>query len=269
MDGKFFWGLGFGADMNGLGAQGGPRGADVENPVTYPFTGMGGVTIDQQVAGERVFDINVDGVAQYGLYPDWIEDLRQIAGDDIVKDLQRGPEAYLGMWERANGITNDACRQPELRRQASEFNAITAGTSSDDVLAGFGQPHLRRANTYRYCALNGDKDSTVTVTFGDASEVETVDTGVKTDEPDTDPDTDPGSGSDTDADGDSDDVASGGGARRIRFGRIQPAEQRRARPGQARPGASRPDARGGDGPQRSAVPTPRVGGGATSGTPGR
>ena len=211
MDGKYFWGFGYGADMNGLGAQGGPRGADVANPVTYPFTGMGGVTIDKQVAGERVFDINVDGVAQYGLYPDWIEDLRQIAGDDLVKDLQRGPEAYLGMWERANGITNDACRQPELRRQASEFSAIKAGTSSDDVLAGYGQPHLRRANTYRYCALNGDKDSTVTVTFGDTSEVETVDTGVKTDEPGTDPDTDPGSGSDTDADGDSDDVASGGG----------------------------------------------------------
>ena len=31
-------GFGFGADMNGLGAQGNPRGAASPNPVTYPFT---------------------------------------------------------------------------------------------------------------------------------------------------------------------------------------------------------------------------------------
>ena len=37
--------------MNGLGAQGDPRGADAPNPVTYPFTGLGGVTVQQ--AGQR------------------------------------------------------------------------------------------------------------------------------------------------------------------------------------------------------------------------
>ncbi len=192
MDGKFYWGFGFGADMNGLGAQGDARENNAENPVTYPFTGMGGVTIDQQVAGERVFDINTDGVAQYGLYPDWIEDLRLIAGRDIIADLQRGPEAYLAMWERANGITNDACRQPELRRQASEFAAITAGTTSDEVLAGFGQPHLRRGSTYRYCALDGDQDATMVITFDGASEVEQVSTGIDDDETDPDPGSGPG-----------------------------------------------------------------------------
>ena len=61
--------------MNGLGAQGDPRGADVRNPVTYPFTGLGGVTVEQQHSGQRVYDINKDGVAHYGLYPDWIQDL--------------------------------------------------------------------------------------------------------------------------------------------------------------------------------------------------
>ena len=50
------------------------------NPVTYPFTGLGGVKVDKQVTGERVYDINEDGVAHYGLYPDWIQDLRKIAG---------------------------------------------------------------------------------------------------------------------------------------------------------------------------------------------
>ncbi len=176
MDGRFYFGLGYGADTNGLGPQGGPRGAEVENPVTYPFQGTFDVEIDQQRSGERLYDINVDGVAHYGLYPDWIEDLKQIAGTAIDDDLVRGPEAYLQMWERTTGITNDACRQPELRRQASEFAAISAGTSSDDVLTGFGQPHLRRDSTYQYCALSGDAAETVTVTFAGTT-VAAVDTG--------------------------------------------------------------------------------------------
>src|SRR3546814_20440609 len=61
-DPRYLFGIGFGADSNGLGAQGMPRGADAENPVTYPFTGFGGVVIDKQVSGSRVYDINVDGV---------------------------------------------------------------------------------------------------------------------------------------------------------------------------------------------------------------
>lgn len=165
MDPSYYFGMGYGADTNGLGAQGSPRGADAPDPVAYPFTALFGVEVDQQRSGERVYDINVDGVAHYGLYPDWIEDLRQLAGADIDADLVRGPEAYLQMWERADGIENDACRQPELRRQASSFREITAGTSAQAVLEGYGQPHLRRDDTYRYCALDGDDDATVTVRF--------------------------------------------------------------------------------------------------------
>src|SRR3546814_6041794 len=52
-DPRYHFGIGFGADSNGLGAQGMPRGADAENPVTYPFTGFGGVVIDKQVSGSR------------------------------------------------------------------------------------------------------------------------------------------------------------------------------------------------------------------------
>ena len=97
-----FFGIGYGADANGLGTQGTPDGGSGQ--VRYPFTGFGGTTIDRQVSGERVFDVNRDGVAHYGLYPDWIEDLRKLAGDAIVDDLARGPEAYLRMWERAAAL---------------------------------------------------------------------------------------------------------------------------------------------------------------------
>ena len=89
-DPRYYFGFGYGADINGLGAQGDPRGAGAANKVTYPFTGLGGVEVGQQVSGERTYDINVDGVAHYGLYPDWIEDLRKLSGDDIADDMARG-----------------------------------------------------------------------------------------------------------------------------------------------------------------------------------
>jgi microsomal dipeptidase-like Zn-dependent dipeptidase len=99
-----FFGIGYGADMNGFGSQGDPRGAGAPNPVTYPFKSFDcTTTIHQQRSGQRTYDINVDGVAHYGLYPDWIEDLRKLAGQEIINDLAMGAEAYLRTWEAATG----------------------------------------------------------------------------------------------------------------------------------------------------------------------
>ena len=126
-DPRYYSGIGFGADINGLGAQGDPRGANVPNPVTYPFKGLDGVTISKQTAGQRIWDINTDGVAQYGLYPDWIEDLTKVAGKDgdaIFDDMARGAEAYLQMWERAEGIAPDSCRNPDLRKPVSKVQKL-------------------------------------------------------------------------------------------------------------------------------------------------
>lgn len=87
----------FGTDMNGVGGTAPPRGGD--NPVEYPFTSFdGGSTLDRQTTGERTWDVNVDGVAHYGLVPDWIEDLRQVGGDAVVDDLAGGAQMYLDTW---------------------------------------------------------------------------------------------------------------------------------------------------------------------------
>jgi hypothetical protein len=166
--------------MNGLGAQGDPRGADVPNPVTYPFTGLGGVTVERQHAGERVYDINVDGVAQYGLYPDWIQDLTKVAeseqkgdGARIEADMERGAEAYLQMWERAEGIAPDSCRNPELRRSVDRATAlIHRGMTTKQVMEAVGQPYERLGSTYSFCAkAPGDPKVMVTVTFSGAGRV--------------------------------------------------------------------------------------------------
>ena len=166
-DRRYYWGIGYGADMNGLGAQGDPRGTDVPNPVTYPFTGLGGVTVHQQHAGQRVYDINADGVAQYGLYPDWIQDLREVAdaqhagdGNQIFDDMARGAEAYLQMWERAQGIAPDSCRNPEQRKPVSRVQKILhRGMTTRAVMKAVGQPYERLGDTYTFCARTGAQPS--------------------------------------------------------------------------------------------------------------
>ena len=95
-------GFGFASDTNGLAPQPDPREGNEENPVTYPFTSFdGGSTIEQQRSGERTYDVNEDGAAHYGLFVDWIEDLRITAGDELIDDLADGAEAYLQMWAAA------------------------------------------------------------------------------------------------------------------------------------------------------------------------
>ena len=97
------FGIGYGSDSNGLGAQPAPRpGASTNQPVVYPYkTFDGGTTMAIQPAGTRTFDVNKDGVANYGLFPDYVEDLRHLAGDQIVDDMANGAEAYLQLWESA------------------------------------------------------------------------------------------------------------------------------------------------------------------------
>jgi hypothetical protein len=161
-DPRFYFGIGFGSDVNGFSAQGNPRGADAENPVTYPFTGFGGVTIDQQHSGTRTYDINIDGVAHYGLYPDWIEDLRRQAGDEIIGDMERGPEAYLQMWERALGVAPDSCRADVDDLTDEHLGALETGMSPEHVLSALGQPSSRMGASFSYCMT--DK-RTATLTF--------------------------------------------------------------------------------------------------------
>jgi hypothetical protein len=183
-DPRYYWGIGYGADMNGLGAQGDPRGTDVSNPVTYPFKGLGGVTINKQHAGERVYDINADGVAQYGLYPDWIQDLTKVAdkqkrgdGAKIEDDMARGAEAYLQMWERAEGVKPDSCRNPGLRKGVGRVDRLLhRGMTTTAVMKAVGQPFTRLGATYAFCARTAsDPRVVVKVTFSKGGKV----TGIK------------------------------------------------------------------------------------------
>lgn len=63
--------------------------------------------LSRHVIGERDFDLNIDGLAHYGLIPDFLQDVsNQLrAGKGAVRDLSllfRSAETYIRMWERAN-----------------------------------------------------------------------------------------------------------------------------------------------------------------------
>jgi len=78
-----------------------------KNPVEYPFaahTGQG--TFDRLRTGNRVFDINTDGMACMGLLPDFIQDLKQVGlTDQDLEPLFNSAEAYIEMWEHIEGLS--------------------------------------------------------------------------------------------------------------------------------------------------------------------
>ena len=162
---KFYFGFGYGADMNGFGAQGHARKGP--NPVQYPFKSWDGKqTIERQKSGTRTFDINKDGVAHYGLYPDWIEDLRRQAGSQIVKDMARGSEAYLQMWERAEGVKNQACRSARGQFTRSGMGRQRLGLTAASVLQRAGQPSRRQGRVFRWCVTGkGNRKARVSAVF--------------------------------------------------------------------------------------------------------
>jgi len=147
----FYYGFGYGADINGFHVSGGPRKPDDASAVKYPFKSWDGKqTISKVTTGKRTWDINTDGVAHYGLYPDWIEDLRRLAGDAIVKDFGRGAEAYLQMWERAMGVPMTRPVPSRSMYTTRGLFRVKLGVRNEALLRSAGQPEARGPYVWRY-----------------------------------------------------------------------------------------------------------------------
>jgi microsomal dipeptidase-like Zn-dependent dipeptidase len=93
-------GVPLGSDVGGFSALPGPSTAGV--PLQYPFRSFrGDVTFQRQQTGTRVFDLNTDGVAHYGLVADLLADVeRRPGGRRALELLFHSAEGYLRMWER-------------------------------------------------------------------------------------------------------------------------------------------------------------------------
>jgi microsomal dipeptidase-like Zn-dependent dipeptidase len=95
---------GFGSDVNGLGDQAYARTDAATDPIVYPLTALNGATLSKYTVGQRTYDINVDGVATYGLQADWTVDVVHAAGADgplLKQQLMSGAEDYVRVWEAA------------------------------------------------------------------------------------------------------------------------------------------------------------------------
>jgi len=146
---RYAFGFGYGSDMNGLAQQ---AGADASDQIHYPFRSFDGrVTFTREVWGQRTFDLNTDGLANYGMYADWLQALSQAGGPAFMADMMNGAEAYLEMWERAYGVPAERCL---TRAQARR---IRRGQTWIRVLNSAGQPLSRSGRAYSYCRVGGGR----------------------------------------------------------------------------------------------------------------
>jgi microsomal dipeptidase-like Zn-dependent dipeptidase len=176
---NFRFGIGFGADSNGFHAQPPARGAGQPNPVTYPFTSLDGrIVFDRQVSGQRTYDVNADGVAHYGLHPDWMEQLRLLAGEPIADDLMSGAEAYLQTWERAIGVPAPAALATPERMWSSGYGPLRLGVGPEETLLAAGQPSRRIDRSFQWETSSpkapGAERAGVAVVFDAAARAELI-----------------------------------------------------------------------------------------------
>jgi len=148
---KYYYGIGWGADFNGFHKLGGPRAGNAADPVVYPFKSFDGrQTISRLTTGVHTWDVNKDGTANYGLFPDWLEDIRKVGGDGIVKDFGRGAEAYLEMWERAVGVPATRPVAARWRFTRHGLFRVLVGASAEALLRSQGQPRVRGAFVWQW-----------------------------------------------------------------------------------------------------------------------
>jgi hypothetical protein len=147
--GKFYFGFGYGADENGFATQAGPR----NSKVTYPFKSPidPGMTCDRQRSGQRLFDFNKDGIAMYGMMPDWWRDIQLVGGSGVTEDMARGAEAYLQMWERASGIPY-GCKSGREHFTRVGLGRMRLRYDTARLLRRSGQPRVRGRRAWTWCA---------------------------------------------------------------------------------------------------------------------
>ena len=150
----YAFGWGYGADLGGLSNQ---PDKSAQGAIAYPFKSYDGkVTFDRQTTGERTFDFTKEGVAHYGLYAEWFEDLRRVGGQPLADDMWAGAEAYLQMWERASGIVRQRCffRQDGFKPRGR--GPLRLGDDWRAVLGRAGQPQ-QRDRAWSWC-VKGERN---------------------------------------------------------------------------------------------------------------
>jgi hypothetical protein len=160
-DPKYHFGFGYGSDMNGLAEQPGPTAPEI----SYPFKSyIGNVTFGQEVWGKRSFNLNTDGLANYGMYADWLRAVQEAGGPSVMSDMFQGAESYLQMWERAWGVPATRCQSASARFSATGLGRqLRLGDGTARALYRAGQPLSRPGRAYRYCVGGARRATAVSV----------------------------------------------------------------------------------------------------------
>ena len=74
-----------------------------------------------------------------------------------------GAEAYLQMWERAEGIPSGGCRSARTRFEPRNLGGIRLGMTAPALLESAGQP-LSRTRAWTYCVKGGRTATTAVLT---------------------------------------------------------------------------------------------------------
>ena len=169
------FGFGWGSDMNGLAEQPGPSSA---TPITYPFKSYkGNVTFTEEQWGERKFNLNTDGVANYGMYADYMNELQTIGGAPVMNAMFHGAESWLEMWERTDGVPATFCSHVGLKFSSRGLGNYQLGFSTTRALFRAGQPSSRPGASYVFCVARSR--ARVAEVFSKAGTVELVATNAR------------------------------------------------------------------------------------------
>ena len=111
-----------GTDTGGFAALPGPRADAGRHPLRYPFKSYDGrLTFARQRTGGRVYDINADGMAHYGLFADLIADMQRGGGEGrrcAALPLRGGLSADVGAGgpaaPAASGIAQPGAKSRDL-----------------------------------------------------------------------------------------------------------------------------------------------------------
>jgi microsomal dipeptidase-like Zn-dependent dipeptidase len=86
-----------GTDSNGFIVWPGPRkGSNVIYDENFPMC----------QTGSKTWDYNKDGVAHYGLLPDFLTDLKNLGGDKELESLFKSAEYFAQMWEKCQRLSD-------------------------------------------------------------------------------------------------------------------------------------------------------------------
>ena len=98
------------------------------------------------------------------MYADWLHSLQLAGGAPLMNAMFHGAEAYVEMWERADGVPATRCLPASDKVTRTGIGPIRLGETTIQALYRAGQPVSRPGHSYRYC-VSGRPGAPVTAAF--------------------------------------------------------------------------------------------------------